>query len=1025
VANNGSDLVIRIRGDDGLESTAVVGQRPLMIGTSKEADVHVAARFVSRKHLLITRGNDEVYIIDQGSRNGTYLNGRRLMPEQKEVWHPGDRLKIGTAFLQLEHTFPTPHNVASKFELTIGPAPMRLGASTSLTLRYEGLGPQHVYFEGVSPTMGLHVSLDPSEAIIAPGSETKIAANIGKSKMFLLGGRFPVEFDALNAEGDLHDHVETIVRVRPAYHWLVLLLLLLLALAFVLPTVLRPIPPQPTEVALATETIPAQIAAANTATAVLTPTETPLPSATHTEAPDNGILPTLSPTITETPACINQCSQLGWQSIVVQPGDTLASLAQQANVSVSRVAQVNCIADPDLIVAGTTICLPCSDNDHDGICDRVDNCPTVPNHDQADTNGDGVGDACTPPFTLTWVAQPPSTMTSQNGYCPTIATNVQAVVLATSGFGIAQVSAQLDISGRGTTQLGVSSVGGDKYAFGVQIPGDLNNSGNVDAVVRVSAQDTQGRSAGLTSTFTVVHCQAPPPPPSATPQALTVAWVQRPPAQMAFDNFYCPKTAMDTTAVVQATSASGVDTVNASLDLGAQTTPVDLPVTAQKNHRYAVEINLGSVQSVGSTSGTVTVKAKDKANKEKQVTATFNIANCTLEVTWNTQPAGSVAANNVLCSATPQSVRGVVQISVPSVVDDSGVTASVTDGGRFNQSLTITPLGNGKYQVNFDPGALGVTFTGAAEIRVRVVDQRGQVYTLTSPLTLEDCTLRFNWTVQPNTPLAGSNATCATTLKRTSGTVSASLPSAVASVSADINVVAAGAIFPLGVRNLGGGLYAVDIDASLLPPTDSPSNPITFHATDIAGGTYQITTTIQIVDCRGDLTWVIPPPPQIELCSPITPVTARFQAQVPSFVPDGSATAEGRNLTRSAPVVFYPVSSVGNGQFDITINSLPAGTQVGDTLSIKGFAPDHRETPGLPTTVTDCSLQSSGQANSGGQSKVVVPPSPTPKPPTPVPSPTPKPPTPIPTDTETPLPPPTDTPTSEPPTDAPTAESTP
>jgi hypothetical protein len=37
---------------------------------------------------------------------------------------------------------------------------------------------------------------------------------------------------------------------------------------------------------------------------------------------------------------------------------------------------------------------PCDDQDQDGICDEVDNCPQIPNLDQTDSNGDGVGDAC-------------------------------------------------------------------------------------------------------------------------------------------------------------------------------------------------------------------------------------------------------------------------------------------------------------------------------------------------------------------------------------------------------------------------------------------------------------------------------------------------------------------------------------------------------------------------------------------------------------------------------------------------------
>jgi MYXO-CTERM domain-containing protein len=38
--------------------------------------------------------------------------------------------------------------------------------------------------------------------------------------------------------------------------------------------------------------------------------------------------------------------------------------------------------------------LACSDEDEDGVCVPEDNCPAVPNADQADADGDGVGDAC-------------------------------------------------------------------------------------------------------------------------------------------------------------------------------------------------------------------------------------------------------------------------------------------------------------------------------------------------------------------------------------------------------------------------------------------------------------------------------------------------------------------------------------------------------------------------------------------------------------------------------------------------------
>jgi hypothetical protein len=40
--------------------------------------------------------------------------------------------------------------------------------------------------------------------------------------------------------------------------------------------------------------------------------------------------------------------------------------------------------------------LPCLDLDTDGVRDQGDNCPEVPNPDQADAEGDGIGDLCDP-----------------------------------------------------------------------------------------------------------------------------------------------------------------------------------------------------------------------------------------------------------------------------------------------------------------------------------------------------------------------------------------------------------------------------------------------------------------------------------------------------------------------------------------------------------------------------------------------------------------------------------------------------
>jgi hypothetical protein len=40
------------------------------------------------------------------------------------------------------------------------------------------------------------------------------------------------------------------------------------------------------------------------------------------------------------------------------------------------------------------LCPHCPDTDLDGVCDATDNCLNVPNIDQADADGDHIGDAC-------------------------------------------------------------------------------------------------------------------------------------------------------------------------------------------------------------------------------------------------------------------------------------------------------------------------------------------------------------------------------------------------------------------------------------------------------------------------------------------------------------------------------------------------------------------------------------------------------------------------------------------------------
>ncbi len=51
---------------------------------------------VSRAHCILERRDSGLYVIDLGSRNGTYLNDRRLVPHVAEQVIHNDRLILGT-----------------------------------------------------------------------------------------------------------------------------------------------------------------------------------------------------------------------------------------------------------------------------------------------------------------------------------------------------------------------------------------------------------------------------------------------------------------------------------------------------------------------------------------------------------------------------------------------------------------------------------------------------------------------------------------------------------------------------------------------------------------------------------------------------------------------------------------------------------------------------------------------------------------------------------------------------------------
>lgn len=73
-----------------------LGDFPIVVGRSSEAEIQVRDRWVSRRHCEIDLVDGALIVRDLGARHGTYLNGRLVVEEPLQ---PGDEIRIGLTVL--------------------------------------------------------------------------------------------------------------------------------------------------------------------------------------------------------------------------------------------------------------------------------------------------------------------------------------------------------------------------------------------------------------------------------------------------------------------------------------------------------------------------------------------------------------------------------------------------------------------------------------------------------------------------------------------------------------------------------------------------------------------------------------------------------------------------------------------------------------------------------------------------------------------------------------------------------------
>ncbi len=81
-----------------------ITNRVVQMGRSEFCEILLNDPLVSEKHARVAYSNDSFWIEDAGSRNGTFVNGRRI--EKRSILQDGYLLRVGSSMFRFEQDPP-------------------------------------------------------------------------------------------------------------------------------------------------------------------------------------------------------------------------------------------------------------------------------------------------------------------------------------------------------------------------------------------------------------------------------------------------------------------------------------------------------------------------------------------------------------------------------------------------------------------------------------------------------------------------------------------------------------------------------------------------------------------------------------------------------------------------------------------------------------------------------------------------------------------------------------------------------
>jgi pSer/pThr/pTyr-binding forkhead associated (FHA) protein len=78
----------------------------ITLGRAPENDIQIKDDHISRKHLKIVRKGKRFFIVDLGSKNGTLLNGEKVVPGKECEIREGDPISLGKTLVVIGEGLP-------------------------------------------------------------------------------------------------------------------------------------------------------------------------------------------------------------------------------------------------------------------------------------------------------------------------------------------------------------------------------------------------------------------------------------------------------------------------------------------------------------------------------------------------------------------------------------------------------------------------------------------------------------------------------------------------------------------------------------------------------------------------------------------------------------------------------------------------------------------------------------------------------------------------------------------------------